>query len=135
MIFGQPQMKKHEVIIDITNNFLALQPGHYINVGVSSAIILCQPTLSIKTVAIRIENYIIFQKIVKTGLTEDITDSLQVLNKLSNKKKGQINKSKQKASIREIHSKNAIINSLNNSSKEQLSSSISTTKKSSPTKT
>ena len=50
-----------------------------------------------------------------------MTDFLQILDKLSCKKKRQINKSKQKASIGETSSKKAIINSLDNSEKKELS--------------
>ena len=65
---------------------------------------------------------------IKKDLQKDMTDFLQMLNKLSNKKRRQIIKNKQKASIREISLKKAIINSLENSYKKQLPVFIPVTK-------
>ncbi len=45
-------------------------------------------------IVIRVEKDITPQKMIKKGLKEDMTNFLQTLNKLSGKKKGQINKSK-----------------------------------------
>ena len=50
-----------------------------------------------------------------------MTDFLQTPDKLSSKKRKQINKSKQKASIGETSLKKATINSLDNSNKKELS--------------
>lgn len=48
---------------------------------------------------------------IKKGLKKDITNFLQILNKLFSKKRNQINKSKQKTNIEKIGSKKAIISS------------------------
>ena len=69
---------------------------------------------------------------IKRDSKEDITDFLQMPNKLSSKKKRQINKSKRKTSIREISSKKATISSLNSSDKKELLVPILTIKKSDP---
>ena len=55
-----------------------------------------------------------------------------MLNKLFNKKKKQINKSKQKTSIKKINSRKAIINNLKSSDKKELSVSIPLIKISKP---
>ena len=125
-------MKKHRVIIDMTNNFLAFWPGHYIYIGAISPTILSQPRLPAETAVVRIEKDITLQKIIKRGSKEDITDFLQTLNKLSSKKRKQINKSKRNMSIREISSRKVTINSLDSSDKKELPVPIPTIKKSSP---
>ena len=61
-----------------------------------------------------------------------MTDFLQTPNKLSSKKKRQINKSKQKTSIGETSSKKATISSLDSSNKKELPVPILATKKSDP---
>ena len=55
-----------------------------------------------------------------------------MLNKLSSKKRKQINKSKQKISIEEINSKKVIISSLDNFDKKELLISILAIKESDP---
>ena len=57
---------------------------------------------------------------------------MQLLNKLSNKKRRQINKNKQKVCIRETSLKKVIISSLSSLNKKQLSVSILAIKKSLP---
>ena len=61
-----------------------------------------------------------------------MTDFLQTSNKLSSKKRRQINKSKWKASIGETSSRKAIISSLESSDKKELPVPILTTKTSEP---
>ena len=61
-----------------------------------------------------------------------MTDFLQTPNKLSSKKRRQINKSKRKASIEESSSRKATINSLESSDKKELPVPIPTTKTSEP---
>ena len=65
---------------------------------------------------------------IKKGLKKDITDFLQMPNKLSSKKKRQINKNKQKVNIGETNSRKAIISNLKNSNKKELPVSILATK-------
>ena len=81
-----------------------------------------------ETAAIKIEGNVIPQKMIKRGLKKHMTDFLQTPNKLSSKKKRQINKSKQKASIRETSSRKATISSLESSDKKELPVSISAIK-------
>ena len=109
MILGWPWIKKHEVIIDITNNSLAFWPGHSTHIGATS--LLSVPSLPTEIAAVTIEEDITLWKMIKKGLKEDMTDFLQTPNKLSSKKRRQINKSKQKASIEESSSRKATINS------------------------
>lgn len=111
-------MKKHGVIIDITNNFLVFWPNHCIHIRATSLTILNQPRLPIETATVRIEKDITPQKMIKRGSKEEITDFLQMINKLSSKKRKQINKSKRKASLRETSSRKSIISSLNSSDKK-----------------
>ena len=59
-----------------------------------------------------------------------MTNFLQMSNKLSSKKRRQINKSKQKISIREISLRKAIISSLDSSDQKKLPISIPVIKKS-----
>ena len=61
-----------------------------------------------------------------------MTDFLQILNKLFSKKRRQIKKSKQKASIGEINSRKATISSLKSSDKKELSVPILAIKTSKP---
>lgn len=79
-------------------------------------------------IAVRIKKDIIPRKIIKKGSKKDITDFLQTPNKLSSKKKRQINKNKQKASISKTSSRKTTINSLNNLDKKELSIPIVATK-------
>ena len=62
------------------------------------------------------------------GLKEDITDFLQMPNKLFNKKRKQINKNKRKINIKETSSKKATISSLKSFDKKKLPVSIPATK-------
>lgn len=55
---------------------------------------------------------------IKKYSKEDITDLFQMLNKLPGKNRRQINKSKQKVSIRETNSRKATISSLDISDKK-----------------
>ncbi len=57
---------------------------------------------------------------IKKSLKKDMTDFLQMPDKLSNKKKRQINKNKWQASIGETSSRKATINNLNSSAKKEL---------------
>lgn len=93
MIFNQPLIKKYGVIINITNNSLVFWPGYYIYMRVFPIIILNLLILPLETIAVKIENNIIYQKIVKKSLIKDITNFLQVSDKLSSKKRRQVNKS------------------------------------------
>ena len=121
-------MKKHRVIINITNDFLAFWLSHCTHIGATSP--LSPPSLLTETVAVRIKIDIIPRKMIKKSSKEDMTDFLQTPNKLSSKKKRQINKSKQKASIGETSSRKAIISSLDSSDKKRLPVPIPATKKS-----
>ena len=123
-------MKKHGVIIDMTNNFLAFWPGHCTHIGATS--LLSPPSLPTETAAVTIEEDITPQKMIKRGSKEDMTDFLQTPNKLFSKKRRQINKSKRKANIEESSSRKATINSLESSNKKELPVPIPTTKTSEP---
>ena len=78
----------------MTNNFLAFWPSHCILIRVISFIILSQLGLPAETAIIRIEKDIIFHTMIKRGSKKDMTNFLQIINKLSSKKRKQINKSK-----------------------------------------
>ena len=121
-------MKKHKVTIDITNNFLIFWPGYCIYIGAISFTIMSQPKLSVKTIVIRIEKHINSRKMIKKGSPKNMTDFLQMLNKLSSKKRRQINKSKKKTNIEETSSRKSIISSLDNYDKKELLISIPATK-------
>lgn len=72
----------------MTKKFLAaFWSSHYIHIEVSLCIILSQLILLIETTIVRIGKDIIFKMIIKRGLAEDITNFLQMVNKLSSKKK------------------------------------------------
>ena len=94
IILGQPWIKKHKVIIDMINDFLAFWPSYCIHIGVISPNTLSQPKLPVETAVMRIKKDITPQKMIKRGSKEDMTDFLQTPNKLSSKKRKQINKSK-----------------------------------------
>ena len=79
-------------------------------------------------IAVRIKEVIILQKMIKIGLKKDMTNFLQTLNKLSSKKKRQINKNKQRASIKKTSLRKTNISSLDNSDKKELSVPIVATK-------
>ena len=74
IILGQPWIKKHGVIINMTNNFLTFWPGHYTYIRAIS--LLSSPNLPIKIAAIKIEENIIPQKMIKKSLKENMTDFL-----------------------------------------------------------
>ncbi len=59
MILGRPWMKKHRVIIDMTNDSLVFWPGYCIHFGVTSPTILSLSSSSTETIAIKIEDNII----------------------------------------------------------------------------
>lgn len=80
-------------------------------------------------VAIKNEKDITARKMIKRELIHDMTDFLQMLNALSNKRRRQINKNKQKASIEKISSKIIITSSLNSSNNKELLALILATKK------
>ena len=132
MILGRPWMKKHGVIIDITNDSLAFWPGHCTHIGATSPTTLSQPRLPTETAAVRIEKDITPRKMIKRGSKEDMTNFLQTPNKLSSKKRRQINKSKRKASLGETSSRKAIISSLDSPDKKESLVSISAIIKSEP---
>ena len=69
---------------------------------------------------------------IKRGSKENITNFLQTSNKLSSKKRRQINKNKQKTSIGKTSSRKATISYLNNSDKKKLPVPILAIKKSEP---
>ena len=69
---------------------------------------------------------------IKKGSKEDMTDFLQMPNKLCGKKRRQINKSKRKASLGETSSRKAIISSLDSPDKKESLVSIPATIKSEP---
>lgn len=48
MIFDQLGIKKHRIIIDMTNNFLVFWPDYYIYIRAISLIILCSLSLPTK---------------------------------------------------------------------------------------
>ena len=130
MILGRPWMKKHGVIIDITNDFLAFWLGHYTHIGATS--LLSPPSLPTNTAAITIEEDITPRKMIKRGSKEDMTDFLLTPNKFSSKKRRQINKSKRKVRIGETSSRKATISSLESSDEKELPVPILTTKISEP---
>ena len=78
-------MKKHEIIINMTNNSLAFWPGNCIYIRATSFTILSEPRLPAKTAVVRIEKDITTQKMIKRGSKEDMTNFVQILNKLSSK--------------------------------------------------
>ena len=61
---------------------------------------------------------------IKKSLRKDMTNFLQILNKLLSKKKRQINKSKQKPSIEGNSLKKTIIKNLDSINKKKLSVSV-----------
>ena len=130
IILGRPWIKKHGVIIDMTNDSLAFWPSHCTHIGTTS--LLSPPSLPTETAAVTIEEDITPQKIIKRGSKEDMTDFLQTPNKLSSKKRRQINKSKRKVSIRESSSRKATISRLESFDKKELPVPIPTTKISEP---
>ena len=130
MIFSRPWMKKHGVIIDMTNNSLAFWPGHCTYIEATSPTTLSQPRLPMETAAVRIEKVVTPRKIIKKGSKKDITDFLQTPNKLSSKKRRQINQSKRKASLGENSSRKAIISNLDSLKKKESPVSILATVKS-----
>ena len=58
---------------------------------------------------------------IKMGWIENMTNFLQMSDKLSSKKRRQINKNKQKTSIRKTYSRKFIIDSFDNFDKKKLS--------------
>ena len=125
-------MKKHEIIIDMTNKFLAFWPGYYIHIRAISLITLSQLRLPAEIAVVRIEKDITPWKMMKRGLKEDLTNFLQTINKLSSKKRRQINKNKRKTNVGETSSKKATISSLDSFDKKKLPVPILATKKSDP---
>ncbi len=101
-------MKKHGVIINMTNDFLHFWPGYYTHIRATSSTILSPLSLPTQTTAVRIEKAITPQKMIKRGSKKDMTNFLQMPDKLSGKKRRQMNKSKRKASIRETSSRTAM---------------------------
>ena len=114
----------------MTNDFLAFWPSHCIHIEATS--LLSSPSLPTEIAAVTIEEDITPRKMIKRGSKEDMTDFLQTPNKLSSKKRRQINKSKRKASIEESSSRKATINSLESFDKKELPVPIPTTKTSEP---
>ena len=123
-------MKKHKVIIDMTNNSLAFWPGHCIHIG--ATFLLSLSSLPTKTAVVIIEGDITPRKMIKMGLKEDMTDFLQMPNKLFSKKRKQINKSKGKVNRKKTSSRKTTINSLESSDKKELPVPIPITKTSEP---
>ena len=104
-------MKKHGVIIDMTNNSLTFGLSHCTHIRAISPTTLSQPRLSAEIAVVRIKKDIIPQKMIQNSSKEDIIDFLQMLNKLFSKKRRQINKSKRKISIGKTSSKKTTISS------------------------
>ena len=102
-------MKKHEIIIDMTNNFLVFWLSYCIYFKVISYTILSQPRFPAEIAVIRIKKDIISQKIIKRGSKENMTNFLQIPNKFFSKKRRQINKSKWKMSIGKISLKKLLL--------------------------
>ncbi len=69
-------MKKHGVIINMTNNSLAFWLGHYTYIKAIYPTILSPPSLSTEPAAVRIEKATTPQKMITKGLKEDMTDFL-----------------------------------------------------------
>ncbi len=90
------------------------------------------PRLPMETAVVRIEKDITLRKMIKRVSKEDMTDFLQTPNKLSGKKRRQINQSKRKASLGETSSRKAIISSLDSPDKKESPVPIPTTIKSEP---
>ena len=67
-------MKKHGVIINMTNDSLAFWPGHCTHIRAIS--LLSPPSLPTETAAVTIEEDITPQKMIKRGSKEDMTDFL-----------------------------------------------------------
>ena len=65
---------------------------------------------------------------IKKSLKKNMINFLQIPNKLSSKKKKQINKSKQNASIKETSSRKATISNLKSSDQKELPVPILVTK-------
>ena len=126
MIFSQLLMKKYGVIINMTNNFLAFWLGYCKHIG--AIFLLSLSSLLTQIVDIKIKKDIISQKMIKRALKENITDFLQMPNKLSNKNKKQINKSKRKINIGETSSRITIISNLESFDKKELPVFIPITK-------
>ncbi len=76
-------MKKHGVIIDMTNDSLAFWPGYCIHIKATSLTTLSPPSLLTETAVVRIEEAITPRKMIKRGSKEDMTDFLQTPDKLS----------------------------------------------------
>lgn len=123
-------MKKHDVIINMTNNSLVFWPGYCTQTGAIFLTILSQPESLTQITAVKIEKFVTPQKMIKRGSKEDVTYFMQTLNKWFGKKRRHINKSKQKAKWEEISSRKAIIIRLNNFDKKELPVSIPVTIKS-----
>ncbi len=87
MILGQPWIKKHEIIIDLTNNSLVFWPSYCTHIRATFLITMSQPSSSTEIAVVRIEEAITSQKMIKKGSKEDMTDFLQTLDKLSSKKR------------------------------------------------
>ena len=132
MIFSQSWMKKQGIIIDMTNDSLAFWPGYCIQIGATSFTTLSQLRLSTAIPVVRIEKDITSQKMIKKGSKKNMTDFLQTSNKLSSKKKRQINKGRWKMSIRDTSSRKVTISSLDSSDKKELLVPIPAIKKSDP---
>ena len=67
-------MKKHRVIIDMTNNSLVFWPGYYIHIG--TIFLLSSPSFPMEIAAVKIEEDISSQKMIKKNLKKDMTDFL-----------------------------------------------------------
>ena len=129
IILGRPWIKNYGVIINMINDSLAFWLGQYTHIGAISSTTLSQLRLPTEIAVVRIIKDITPQKIIKRGLKKDKTKFLQTLNKLSSKKKRQINKNKQKTSIEETSSRKVTISSLTSSDKKELPFPISKIKK------
>ena len=66
MILDQTWMKKHGVIIDMTNNSLAFWPGHCTHIGATS--LLSPASLPTEIASVTIEEDITSRKMIKRGL-------------------------------------------------------------------
>ncbi len=78
----------------MTNNFLSFWPRHYTYIEAISPITLSPPSSPTEIAAVRIEEAITAQKMIKRSSKENRTDFLQIPDKLFSKKRRQVNKSK-----------------------------------------
>lgn len=104
----------------MTKTFSTFSLGYCTYIKATSPNTKNQSKLATKTVTIEIKKDINFLKMIKRGSIEDMIEFLQISNKLFNKKRRQINKSKQKADLQETSLIKATINSEDSFDKKEL---------------